>query len=159
MRTLKGSWLNLSVILCRRSWHFTHHDEQTPPVPHLYGKMYTYEVRCSSIKHRIALERQLLQLWNRSVWLRNDQQLKLATDSSRLISIGRRRFRSWLTYAKEVVRSSVWCLTACEREENTLHSNEFPPCMMKTLESNLPRKNSQIGISPITCFLVGLSAE
>jgi hypothetical protein len=43
------------------------------------------------------------------------------------LPIGRRRFRSWLTYAKEVVRSSVWCLAACEREKNILHSKtNFP---------------------------------
>ena len=41
-----------------------------------------------------------------------------------------------------------------EREENTLHSNELPPCGSRHSLSSLSRKSSQIGISPITCFLV-----
>lgn len=49
-----------------------------------------------------AFERQLLQLWYRCVWLRSDDKLKLATDSSRPISSEDEGSGHWLTYVKRL---------------------------------------------------------
>ena len=75
-----------------------------------------------------AFERQLLQLWYRCVWLRSDDKLKLATDSSRPISSEDEGSGQWLTYVKRlyVVASDASQHTNAKRTPCIVIG--FPPC-------------------------------
>jgi hypothetical protein len=106
-----------------------HTDTFHPVTPIISKKVYIRDVRCIHQTTRTAFERQLLQLWHRSVYLRNDHELKQATDSSRPITTRKTKVQVMATYAKEVVRSSVFLH---EREENTLHSKRISPLRIKT---------------------------